>query len=160
MLTKLTLRDQANAGKPAAPTLVMDWQDSVPLTPRLLITERIRIEWDAHEAQRDTEREAEIREEAAREQAARDGWAPLVDIDMMRRMNPFRNSDRELSGTSMSAVEPLSIDEVTALALEGFERNAFFLLVDGHQATELDETIPFRPTSQVTFVRLVPLVGG
>ena len=55
---------------------------------------------------------------------------------------------------------PATLGSVTALALDGFVRNAFFLIVDGRQVTELDETIPFRPTSEVTFVRLVPLVGG
>jgi hypothetical protein len=49
---------------------------------------------------------------------------------------------------------------VTALALDGFLRNAFFLVVDGRQATDLDEVIPLRPTSEVTFVRLLPLQGG
>ena len=45
-------------------------------------------------------------------------------------------------------------------ALDGFARNAFFLIVDGRQATGLDDVIPLRPTSNVTFVRLVPLRGG
>jgi hypothetical protein len=49
---------------------------------------------------------------------------------------------------------------VTHLALDGFVRNAFFLVIDGRQATALDEVIPLRPTSNVTFVRLMPLKGG
>jgi hypothetical protein len=54
----------------------------------------------------------------------------------------------------------MTLESVTAVALEGFRRNAFFLIVDGRQMTELDEPIPFRTTSQVTFLRLIPLVGG
>jgi hypothetical protein len=55
---------------------------------------------------------------------------------------------------------PISLEAATALALDGFLRNAFFLVIDGRQATDLDEVIPFRPTSNVTFVRLMPLQGG
>jgi hypothetical protein len=32
--------------------------------------------------------------------------------------------------------------------------------VDGRQVTHLDEVILLRPTSHVTFVRLLPLKGG
>lgn len=46
------------------------------------------------------------------------------------------------------------------IALEAFERNGFFVLVDDRQVGSLDETIALRPTTQVSFVKLVPLVGG
>ncbi|HZT42972.1 MAG TPA: hypothetical protein VFA07_12460 [Chthonomonadaceae bacterium] len=46
------------------------------------------------------------------------------------------------------------------LALEAFERNGFFILVDDRQVESLNETIPLTPTTQVSFVKLVPLVGG
>ena len=39
-------------------------------------------------------------------------------------------------------------------------RNGFFLLVNGRQATELDEEIDLAGASDVAFVRLVPLRGG
>jgi len=161
MLQQLTLRDQTNSGHPAPHALVLDWQDSVPLTPRLLIAERVRIEWDGQEAARVAVREMQSREREAREQAARDSLMPLVDLALMRRLNPFRKPDVEPAATvEPPEPKPPTLDEVTALALDGFERNAFFLLVDGQQLTELDEVIPFRPTSNVTFVRLLPLVGG
>ena len=47
-----------------------------------------------------------------------------------------------------------------ALAIEAFERNGFFVLVDDHQAGNLDEEILITPTTEVSFVKLVPLVGG
>lgn len=45
-------------------------------------------------------------------------------------------------------------------ALEAFERNGFFILVDDRQLDELDEVVEVTAESQVSFVRLVPLVGG
>ena len=45
-------------------------------------------------------------------------------------------------------------------ATEAFERNGFFILVDDRQAETLDEEIELRQSTQVSFVRLMPLVGG
>jgi hypothetical protein len=83
MLQQLHLRDRTYGQMATAPR-VMDWQDSVPLTPRTLISERVRIEWEAQEA----ERLAKIREMAREE--ARGTLPPLVDVAMMRRLNPYR----------------------------------------------------------------------
>ena len=46
------------------------------------------------------------------------------------------------------------------LALEAFEQNAFFILLDDRQVESLDELVELRADTQVTFLRLVPLVGG
>jgi hypothetical protein len=48
----------------------------------------------------------------------------------------------------------------TRQALDAFERNAFVVLVDDRQVTELTETVRLREGSRVTFLKLVPLVGG
>ena len=45
-------------------------------------------------------------------------------------------------------------------AIEAFERNGFFILVDDRQVESLDEEIEIRLNTEVSFVRLVPLVGG
>ena len=45
-------------------------------------------------------------------------------------------------------------------ALAAFERNGFLVLVDDRQITGLDEKIPLTAQSSVTFLRLVPLIGG
>jgi hypothetical protein len=77
---------------------------------------------------------------------------PLVDRAMMERMNPFRFKSQ--------GEAPVTLGSVTAMALEGFTRNSFFLLIDGQQITDLDQVITLKPTSDVTFVRLMPLKGG
>jgi hypothetical protein len=45
-------------------------------------------------------------------------------------------------------------------ALQAFESNVFFILVGDRQIEDLDESIELRADTQVTFLRLVPLVGG
>jgi hypothetical protein len=138
-MAQLVLCDRTN-GRPPDQTSIMEWQESVPLTPRMLISERVRMEWDTREAER------EVR--------ARGALAPLVDVEMMRRLKPCGGSR-----TSAAAPSP-TLESVIGLALEGFTRNAYFLVIDGQQVTELDKEIPLRPASEVTFVRLVPLKGG
>lgn len=45
-------------------------------------------------------------------------------------------------------------------ALEAFGHNGFFILVDDRQAHSLDEELEIRAGTQVSFVKLTPLVGG
>ncbi|MFE6130786.1 hypothetical protein ACFQ6Q_21405 [Streptomyces sp. NPDC056437] len=47
-----------------------------------------------------------------------------------------------------------------ALALAAFERNGFLILVGDRQVEDLDEEIELRLDTEVTFLKLVPLVGG
>lgn len=45
-------------------------------------------------------------------------------------------------------------------AVEAFRKNGFFVLVDDRQADSLDQEILVTPDTKVSFVKLVPLVGG
>lgn len=45
-------------------------------------------------------------------------------------------------------------------ALEAFEKNGFFILVDERQVETLDEELVVRNQSTISFVKLTPLVGG
>ena len=45
-------------------------------------------------------------------------------------------------------------------AIESFRRNGFFVLVDDRQVDSLEDTIEVKPGTQVSFIKLVPLVGG
>lgn len=64
------------------------------------------------------------------------------------------------TGASAGRAGRLARDEAVAVALDGFRRNAFFVVVDDRQVTELDAEIRVRAETAITFVRLVPLVGG
>jgi hypothetical protein len=45
-------------------------------------------------------------------------------------------------------------------ATNAFEKNGFFILINDKQAEALDEEVVLTRESTVTFVKLVPLVGG
>ncbi len=45
-------------------------------------------------------------------------------------------------------------------AIEAFVENGFIILVDDRQVESLDTEISLRPETSVTFLKLVPLVGG
>jgi hypothetical protein len=51
-------------------------------------------------------------------------------------------------------------EERTRVTLGAFGRNAFVVLVDDRQVAELDEEVHLRAGTRVTFLKLVPLVGG
>ena len=45
-------------------------------------------------------------------------------------------------------------------AITAFKGNGFLVLLDERQITDLDETLHLTPQSQLTFLKLVPLMGG
>src|SRR6185369_9797902 len=45
-------------------------------------------------------------------------------------------------------------------ACEAFQHNRILILIDDHQAADLDEQITLRTNTEITFLKLVPLVGG
>jgi hypothetical protein len=51
-------------------------------------------------------------------------------------------------------------EEQFAHALDAFSKNGFFILIDDKQAESLDQEFPIGPMTRVTFVKLIPLVGG
>jgi hypothetical protein len=54
----------------------------------------------------------------------------------------------------------IDAERQTAVALSAFERGQILLLVDDRQVDELDVRVTLREGSVVTFLKLVPLVGG
>ena len=59
-------------------------------------------------------------------------------------------------------ITSLIVDEEKACydALAGFQANAFFVIVDGEQKTDLNDELMLTKNTAVQFVRLTPLVGG
>jgi hypothetical protein len=65
-----------------------------------------------------------------------------------------------LLGAGRPARERLDWEEHFTLALQAFQANRFLLLVDDRQVTDLTEVVELRHDSTITFLKLVPLVGG
>ena len=70
------------------------------------------------------------------------------------------DTERVLNGYRLKTRRQLSWESQYEKALEAFKHNGFFVIIDGQQFETLDEVLPLRETSEVHFLKLVPLVGG
>jgi hypothetical protein len=70
------------------------------------------------------------------------------------------DTERTLNGFKFH--KPRLVDPETQYekAIETFEGNGFIVLVDDRQIERLDTEISLYPETSVTFLKLVPLVGG
>ena len=65
-----------------------------------------------------------------------------------------------LNGYRVRAGRKLEWETQYARAQEAFRHNGFLLLVDDRQLTDLDDEVELQSGSEVTFLRLFPIVGG
>lgn len=54
----------------------------------------------------------------------------------------------------------LNVEKQVSRALSGFKANRFFVIVNDRQVTSLDQTVAISDASEVSFMQLLPLVGG
>ncbi len=54
----------------------------------------------------------------------------------------------------------LDVEKQVSRALSGFKANRFFVIVNDRQVTSLDQTVAISDASEVSFMQLLPLVGG
>jgi hypothetical protein len=71
-----------------------------------------------------------------------------------------RDAERTREGFRLRNPRRIDWAEQYESALDAFARNGFLLLVDDRQVTDLDAEIELRHNTEVSFLRLVPLVGG
>jgi len=69
-------------------------------------------------------------------------------------------AERVANGYKLKGRKTINWEEQFAKALAAFERNRFFVLVGDRQAETLDEEFEVKVDTEVSFVKLVPLVGG
>jgi len=70
------------------------------------------------------------------------------------------DAEQTLNGFRVRNHRQLDWKQQFEKACDAFERNGFFVLVNDRQPDSLDEELTIDPTKTVTFVKLVPLVGG
>ena len=70
------------------------------------------------------------------------------------------DAERALNGFKVRLGRRIDPEKQFERAIESFQRNGFFVLVNGLQVDELEEEIEIGSETTVTFLRLVPLVGG
>lgn len=129
-MTSVMINDRTGAGRPISTFTIQDVPDRV--TVRELIRLRVRDEVARHNL-KPTEPFRGL----------------VVPTDDEIALNGPRRSPKRIDWEAQAKV-----------ALEAFERNGFFVLVDRRQAVSLDDEVDLAAAADVTFVKLVPLVGG
>ena len=69
-------------------------------------------------------------------------------------------AEKTLNGYKLRKERKIDWQEQYQRALEAFSRNGFFVLVGDRQAETLDEEFEVKVDTEVSFVKLMPLVGG
>jgi hypothetical protein len=80
--------------------------------------------------------------------------------DEFRGLVQPTGAERTLNGFKLRKPRRVDPEEQAAKALEAFSRNGFVVLVEDRQVEELDDVVDLRLGTQITFLKLVPLVGG
>jgi hypothetical protein len=69
-------------------------------------------------------------------------------------------AESTLNGYRMRRPRPLDPQQQVEVAWAAFERNGFVMLVDDRQVESLDDELVLSPGTVISFIKLVPLVGG
>jgi hypothetical protein len=70
------------------------------------------------------------------------------------------NAEKTLNGYRMKERKKVDGEKQVYIALDGFNKNVYFVLINGKQAETLDQEVTLSSTTTVNFVKLTPLVGG
>jgi hypothetical protein len=81
-----------------------------------------------------------------------------ADYEMFQGLVQPEESERILNGVRTRPV--LDAQKQFAKAIAAFKGNGFLVLLDDRQIMDLDEILHLTAQSKITFLRLVPLVGG
>ncbi|HLK98034.1 MAG TPA: hypothetical protein VK364_09720 [Hymenobacter sp.] len=103
------------------------------LTVRELIGQRVRQEVTAYNAQQS---------------------------DVFQGLVQPTESERVLNGYRRRSFKLIDAEEQLYRALEGFQQNSYFVLVNDRQVETLDEEVWLGDGATASFVKLTPLVGG
>ena len=70
------------------------------------------------------------------------------------------DAEKTINGYKLKSKKPIDEEKQVYVALDAFQKNGFFVLVDNEQCTSLDQTITLTKNTTISFVKLTPLVGG
>ena len=84
----------------------------------------------------------------------------LRDGECFRGFVQPSDAEKTPGGYKLKKRRQIDWEKQARLAEEAFTRNGFFILVDDRQVENLDDKIEIRLKTEVSFVKLTPLVGG
>jgi hypothetical protein len=106
-------------------------------------------------------------------ESARTTLREIIRLRVQQEVDRFNQSESEVfrglvqpeeTERLLNGVRPshrfLDLEKQLKTAIAAFQSNGFLVMVNDCQVTELDEVIELQPETQVTFLKLVPLIGG
>lgn len=70
------------------------------------------------------------------------------------------DAEKTLNGYKLKKRQVIDSEKQVYIALDAFQKNGFFILVDNTQLEELNDEIKLKANSSISFVKLTPLIGG
>ena len=70
------------------------------------------------------------------------------------------DAERTLNGYKLKERKKVDAEKQVLIALDAFKNNGFFLLIDNIQSDSLEQMVVINNQTQVSFIKLTPLVGG
>lgn len=70
------------------------------------------------------------------------------------------DAERTLNGYKLKGVRKVDPEQQVFIALNAFQRNGFFVLIDNQQATALEQEVLVNPQTSISFIKITQLVGG
>lgn len=70
------------------------------------------------------------------------------------------DAEKTLNGFKLKKRAIIDPEKQVYVALDAFQKNGFFILVDNNQVEELNQMIKLTKHSKISFVKLTPLIGG
>ena len=84
----------------------------------------------------------------------------LRQPEVFRGLVQPTEAERVLNGFKLKKARKIDWEKQAEKAEQAFLKRGFLILVDDHQVDSLDEEIEIGLKTEVSFLRLVPLVGG
>lgn len=70
------------------------------------------------------------------------------------------NAEQTLNGFTLKERKKIDPEKQCLIAIEAFQNNGYFVLIDNIQAVSPDQMVVVNDTTDIRFVKLTPLVGG
>ncbi|TAE04136.1 MAG: hypothetical protein EAZ97_00510 [Bacteroidetes bacterium] len=70
------------------------------------------------------------------------------------------DAEKSLNGYKLKEKKTIDAEKQVYIALDAFQKNGFFVIIDNRQAETLAEEVLLNTHTQVSFVKLTPLIGG
>ena len=84
----------------------------------------------------------------------------LKEPEYFRGLVQPTEAEKALNGYKLRNKRKIDWQDQYQRAIEAFGRNGFFVLVGDKQAESLDQEFDVKVDTEVSFVRLMPLIGG